>query len=152
MLLEATDKLVSHLQTDLSKNTVDALSRKGVEILFGSKGWKILMVKSFTWIHFKLSPARTLIWTAGVRASGLMDHLGLEQDEQKRIRVLPTLQLPGFSNAYMIGDAAYVENSERKPLPMTAPVAMQQAKLAARNILAYMGNLHYYPLLFRILA
>ncbi|NTW43368.1 MAG: NAD(P)/FAD-dependent oxidoreductase [Anaerolineaceae bacterium] len=135
VLLEATDKLVSHLQTDLSKNTVISLSRKGVEIMFGSKlvdyNGEIIRLDPF-----QTFPARTLIWTAGVRASGLMDLLGLSQAGQKRIRVLPTLQLPEFSSAYVIGDSAYVENSEGKALPMTAPVAMQQAKHAVRNILA----------------
>ena len=135
VLLEATDKLVSHLQTDLSKNTVISLSRKGVEIMFGSK----VVDYNGEFIRldpFQTFPARTLIWTAGVRASGLMDLLGLSQAGQKRIRVLPTLQLPEFSNAYVIGDLAYVENSEGKALPMTAPVAMQQAKHTVRNILA----------------
>jgi len=148
VLLEATDKLVSHLQTDLSKNTVTALSLKGVEIMFGSKvidyDGEIIRLEPF-----QTFSARTLIWTAGVRASGLMDLLGLSLAGQNRIRVLPTLQLPGFSRAYVIGDAAYVENLEGKPLPMTAPVAMQQAKLATRNILADIAGTPLNPFTFQ---
>lgn len=148
VLLEAADKLVAHLQTDLSKNTVIALSRKGVEIIFGSKvvdyNGEVIRLDPFQTL-----PARTLIWTAGVRASGLIDQLGLSQAGQKRIRVLPTLQLPEFSSAYVIGDAAYVENSEGKALPMTAPVAMQQAKLTSRNILADMAGSPLIPFTFQ---
>ncbi len=84
-----------------------------------------------------------------MRASSLIDHLGLEQDEQKRIRVLPTLQLPGYEMVYAIGDSARVENLEKKPLPMTAPVAMQEASWAARNILASLGNQPLLPFVFR---
>jgi len=148
VLLEATDKLVSHLQTDLSNSTVTALSRKGVEIMFGSKvidyDGEIIRLDPF-----QTFPARTLVWTAGVRASGLMDLLGLSQAGQKRICVLPTLQLPEFRSVYVIGDAAYVENPEGKPLPMTAPVAMQQAKLAVRNILANMAGSPLIPFTFQ---
>ena len=148
VLLEATGKLVSHLQTDLSNNTVTALSRKGVEILFGSK--VVDYDGEFIRLDpFQTFPARTLIWTAGVRASGLMDRLGLSQAGQNRIRVLPTLQLPGFSNAYVIGDAAYVENPQGKALPMTAPVAMQQATLAVRNILADIEGTRTHPFAFK---
>ena len=148
VLLEATTKLVSHLDTNLSENTVDALARKGVDILFGSR------VENFDGKLIQLDskndlPSRTLIWTAGVRASSLIDHLGLEQDEQKRIRVLPTLQLPGYEMVYAIGDSAHVENLEMKPLPMTAPVAMQEASWVARNILASMRNQPLLPFVFR---
>ena len=60
VLLEATTKLVSHLDTNLSKNTVDALARKGVDILFGSR------VENFDGKLIQLDlkndlPSRTLI-------------------------------------------------------------------------------------------
>ncbi len=52
-----------------------------------------------------------------------------------RVKILLTLQLPEYSDVYVIGDAAYLEE-HGKPLPMVAQVAMQQGGHAAKNILA----------------
>jgi NADH dehydrogenase len=79
-------------------------------------------------------PARTLIWAAGARAAGLVERLGLPQGAQGRVRVLDTLQVPGHDDVFAIGDAALLER-EGQPLPMMAPVAMQQGVLVARNLL-----------------
>jgi len=85
-------------------------------------------------------PAATLIWAAGVRANPLVDGLGVEQASLKQVRVLPTLQLPGYPDVFLIGDAAYVEDKNGKPLPMVAPVAMQQAELASSNLKAMLSG------------
>jgi len=76
----------------------------------------------------------TLIWTAGVRSAEITDRLGMEQAAGKRIRVGPTLQLPGHPEVFIIGDAAYLEDEHRQPLPMLATVAQQEARAAAHNL------------------
>lgn len=48
--------------------------------------------------------------------------------------VKPTLQLPGYPEVYVIGDAAYLEDEKGQPLAMLATVAQQQARHVARNI------------------
>jgi len=77
----------------------------------------------------------TLIWTAGVHASELVESLGTDKGSGGRIQVKPTLQLPGFPEVYVIGDAAYLEDRNGQALPLLATVAQQEAKHAARNIL-----------------
>ena len=79
-------------------------------------------------------PSRTMIWAAGIRAAHLADLLGAEQGSQGRVKVTPTLQLPDHPEVFVIGDAAYLESADGRPLPMVAPVAMQQAVTAAENI------------------
>jgi NADH dehydrogenase len=59
--------------------------------------------------------------------------LGLPTARQGRVPVERTLQLPGAPEAFVIGDAAYLEDAG-KPLPMMAPVAMQMGDTAADNI------------------
>jgi NADH dehydrogenase len=78
--------------------------------------------------------SHTLIWTAGVRSAEITDRLGVPQTVGRRIRVEPTLQLPGHPEVFIIGDAAYLEDDKGTPLPMLATVAQQEAKAAARNI------------------
>jgi NADH dehydrogenase len=58
----------------------------------------------------------------------------LQQAAAKRVRVDPTLQLPQRPEVFMIGDAAYLEDSKGQPLPMLATVAQQEAAVAAKNI------------------
>jgi NADH dehydrogenase len=79
-------------------------------------------------------PSQTLIWAAGVRAADLADRLAVEKGRQGRIKVTPTLQLPQHPEVFIIGDAAYLEDEQGQPLPMVAPVAIQQANLATANI------------------
>ncbi len=78
--------------------------------------------------------AHTLIWTAGVHASKLAETLDAEKKAGGRILVKPTLQLPGYPEVYVIGDAAYLEDENGQPLSLLATVAQQEAKHAAENI------------------
>jgi NADH dehydrogenase len=132
ILLEASDRLLAAMPEPLRAATAETLWRKHVEVRFGAA------VADFDSEQVSLKggeiiPAHTLIWGAGVRAAHLLDTLGLAQASLKRVRVEPTLQVPGHPEVFVIGDAAYFEEDGR-PLPMVAQVAMQQAELAAGNI------------------
>ena len=132
LLLEASDRLLAAMPEPLRAATAETLWRKHVEVRFGAA------VAGFDGQRVSLKggeiiPARTLVWGAGVRAQHLVDTLGLPQASQKRVRVEPTLQVPGHPEVFVIGDAAYLEENGQ-PLPMVAQVAMQQARLAAANI------------------
>ncbi len=72
----------------------------------------------------------TVVWTAGVRGAPLAEAWGLPVGRGGRVQVLSTLQAPGQPRVYVVGDG--------NPLPMLAPVAMQQGEQAARNILRQM--------------
>ena len=133
LLLEATDRLLAAMPAGLGQATREALKKKGVEVRFGAA------VESFDGQTVKLHggetiPTHTLIWAAGVRSAALVDTLGLPQAAQQRVRVEPTLQLPGHPEVYVIGDATYLEDENKAPLPMVAPVAMQQGEHAADNL------------------
>lgn len=83
-------------------------------------------------------PARTVIWAAGVRASGLAETLGRATgagvDRAGRVSVAPDLTLPGHPEVFALGDMIRVDGAE--PLPGVAPVAMQQGRYAAKAIRA----------------
>ncbi len=80
--------------------------------------------------------ARTVIWAAGNAASPLMKSLPGALDRAGRIQVTPELNLPDHPEIYVIGDTAHCAGKDGKPLPGVSPVAMQQGKWAAKNILA----------------
>jgi NADH:ubiquinone reductase (H+-translocating) len=79
--------------------------------------------------------AATVLWAAGVKASPLGARTGLEVDPQGRIIVEPDLTIKGHPHVFVTGDQARFTHQTGKPLPGTAPVAMQAGRYAARTIL-----------------
>jgi len=132
LLLEATDRLLAAMPPRLSAAAAERLWSRHVEVRFGAA------VEAYDGSCARLKggesiPARTLVWAAGVKAAGLTSSLGLPTARQGRIVVEPTLQVPGHPEVQVIGDAAWLEHAGA-PLPMMAPVAIQMAETAARNI------------------
>ncbi len=133
VLLEATQRLLAGMPAVLSEATAETLWRKHVEVRFSAAvtdfdGTQIVLKGG------EIIPSQTLIWAAGVRAVSLAASLGVPQGSLGRIKVTPTLQLAEHPEVFVIGDVAYLEGRDGKPLPMVAPVAMQQAAVAAGNI------------------
>ena len=80
--------------------------------------------------------AGTVIWAAGVLASGLSSVLaeasGAETDKVGRILVEPDLTLPGHPEVFAIGDMVQIRGAEL--LPGVAPVAMQMGRYVAKAV------------------
>ncbi len=134
ILMEAAPTILNGFPPALQAAARRSLEQKKVEVRVEAKvsnydGERLTLESG------EVIPTRTVLWSAGVRAASLMSKLGIEQASMGRIRVLPTLQLPGYAEVYVVGDAAYLEENSR-PLPMVAQVAMQQGRHAAQNILA----------------
>ncbi len=132
LLLEATDRLLAPMPERLREAAAETLWRKHVEVRFGAA------VEDCDGARVRLKggeviPAHTLIWAAGAKAVALTAKLGLPTARQGRVTVTPTLQVADHPEVYVIGDAAYLE-AGGEPLPMMAPVALQMAQAAARNI------------------
>ena len=133
LLIEATGSVMAAYPDQLRKATMDLLKSKNVEILLDCR------LTDYNGRTISLADGSrietdTLIWTAGVRSAELTDRLGVQQASAGRVRVEPTLQLPGHPEVFVVGDSAYVEDRKGQPLPMLATVAQQQASTAARNL------------------
>jgi len=132
LLLEAADRLLGGFPPRLSEAAARTLWHKMVEVRHGAAvadyDGAVVRLRSGEMI-----PAHTLIWAAGAAAVSLTSRLGLPTAKQGRIAVEPTLQVRGHPEVFVIGDAAYLEH-DGEPLPMMAPVAIQQAETAAANI------------------
>jgi NADH dehydrogenase len=76
--------------------------------------------------------AGAIIWTAGVRASELIESLPGPHDRIGRAVVNAQLQLEGHPEVFVIGDSAAAINAQEAP--RVAPVAIEQGRVAARNI------------------
>src|SRR3984893_387038 len=76
--------------------------------------------------------AGTVIWTAGVRASELIESLPGPHDRIGRAVVNAQLQLEGYPDIFVIGDSAAAVTAPEAP--RVAPAAIQQGGIAARNV------------------
>jgi NADH dehydrogenase len=56
------------------------------------------------------------------------------------VKVAPDLSLPDHPDIFVIGDAAYVENDQGKPLPGIAPVALQQGRFLGKMLKNIVGS------------
>ena len=81
-------------------------------------------------------PARTLVWTAGVRASPLLAQLELPLDERGRVVVDETLRVAGTEDVWALGDCAAVKNCRTPGTvdPPTCQHALRQARRLAKNL------------------
>ena len=138
LLLEAASAPLGTFQPNLREAARRSLEKKHVEVKLGAK------VESVNDESIRLAggeeiAAGTVIWTAGVRASELGQALGLPLGRQARVRVEPTLQLPGHPVVFVIGDLAGATD-RGAPLPMLIPVAMQEGRHVAATISELVRN------------
>ena len=138
LLVEAADRVLTSFAPSLSAKAERALQRLGVTVLTGRTvvGIDAAGVTLEGGIAERV-PSRTVVWAAGVTASGLAGRLaeltGADRDRAGRIAVEPDLTLPGHPEVFAIGDMVRVRGAdgETVTLPGVAPVAMQQGRYAA---------------------
>jgi NADH:quinone reductase (non-electrogenic) len=138
LLLEAAAAPLGTFVPTLREAARKSLEKKGVEVMLGAKVESV-DESSIRLVGGKEIAAGTVIWTAGVRASDLGKALGIELGRQARVKVEPTLQVPGHPAAFVIGDLAGA-SVEGAPLPMLIPVAMQEGKQVAATIAELVRN------------
>ena len=133
ILMEGTDQLLAGMPADLGEAARRMLASKGVAVRFNAliTGYDAERVRLKSG---EILPAGTLIWAAGVRAVHLMSRLNVPLSRLGQAIVGPDLRIPGHPDVYVIGDAAAPPAPDGKPLPMVAPVAIQQAEQTAANI------------------
>ncbi|MEA2213474.1 MAG: hypothetical protein QOF83_3422 [Solirubrobacteraceae bacterium] len=143
MLVEMGDRLLTAFPESLSRRATRSLQKLGVEPTLNKTVIDIdtegVALQSREGASERVT-ARTVIWAAGVKASGLAAKLaepaGAEVDRAGRVIVAPDLTLPGHPEVIALGDMASVSDGQGGTLglPGLAPVAIQQGAYAARSI------------------
>ena len=131
-IIEAGPRLVPSFSESLSVKTQKDLEKLGVTVLTNTSVKEVLPDTIVT-IDGNVIPANTTVWAAGVKGVPAMDLLHLPIT-RGRIDVSSTLQVTGYENVWAIGDIAGVVGEGGNPLPMVAPVAMQQGRFLAKQI------------------
>jgi NADH dehydrogenase len=142
LLVEADDRVLTSFPPSLSAKAARSLERIGVTPLLGRTvvgidGEGVTVERDGKTDRIA---ARTVIWAAGVAASGLASTLaeltGAERDRAGRVTVEQDLTLPGHPEVFALGDMVRVRGSDgtAQVLPGVAPVAMQQGRYAAKVV------------------
>lgn len=93
----------------------------------------------------------TLVWTAGTSPNPLLQKLPCEK-ERGRLKVSPTMEVPGWPRVWALGDCALVPDPSGKPYPPTAQHALRQGKVAAQNVEACVRGRRQRPFVFSTLG
>ncbi len=133
IVIEGSPHILGAYPPDLSDNGKRQLEQIGVEVRQGVSVTNVtsdgVEIKGGEFI-----PARTVIWAAGNAASPLGKSLGVPIDRAGRVTINEDLTIPGHPEVQVIGDMANFSHQTGKPLPGVSPVAMQQGRHAARNV------------------
>ena len=134
ILVEGGKRVLAAYPEDLSASALRQLQELGVEVMTGVRAENL--TENGLEVAGKVIPSRVKIWAAGNAASFVGKTLGLPVDRDGRVIVQDDLTIPGHPEVQVIGDLAnFTSTKDGKPLPGVSPVAIQQGRHAARNIL-----------------
>jgi len=131
-LIEAGDRLLPPFSPSLSARTKKDLEKLGVKVMLNS-AVKALEHRKVILKDGTSLPSEITVWAAGVQGSPAMAQLNLPV-VGNRLAVDASLQIKNYPNIWALGDIAGALGKDGRPLPMVAPVAIQQGKFIANQI------------------
>lgn len=139
VLVEASNRILPEVGPEMGKWTAEQLRERGIEVKMETR------LNSCEGGHVVLSngeefDAETLVWTAGVKSSPVVNAGDLPIDERGRIKTTARLTVAGVRDAFAAGDVAGVPDVT-DPGQYCAPNAqhaVRQAKVLADNLVKYM--------------
>ncbi len=143
VLIEAGPRILPTFDAALAAKAAEALKSRGVEVHTSSPAKAI--EHDLVQLDQSEILAHTIIWAAGVAASPLAKTMGVELDRGGRVKVRSDLTVEGHPEVFVIGDLAACVDAEGRTMPGLAPVAIQQGRWAARNIIGALNGESYKP-------
>ena len=133
VLVEGEPLVLAAYPDDLRRSAMKQLADLGVEVHTGIHATNL--TEQGLQVGKEFIPCRVKIWAAGNNASFVGHSLGVPTDKVGRVLVNNDLTIPNHLEVQVIGDLANFSHQTGEPLPGVSPVAMQQGRHAARNIL-----------------
>ena len=131
LVLEAAPDILRGIGPKLAEHARKRLDVSGIEVRTSAPVTRVL--EGAVEINGNESiAADTVIWTAGVRASELIESLPGPHDRIGRAVVNANLQLEAYPEIFVVGDSAGAVTAP--DTPRVAPAAIQQGRIAARNV------------------
>jgi NADH:quinone reductase (non-electrogenic) len=149
VLVHSGARILPEVSESLSEYALKKLRGQGVEVVLGVR------ITEATGNHVYLDdgddiPSQTLIWTAGVAPSPLLDTLDLPRTANGKVETDVTLQVKGRRNIWCLGDCAAIPDLiTGKTCPPTAQHALRQGRRLAENLAASIRGRPLQPFRFR---
>ena len=151
-IVDMEDRLLKAMSPEASASAEKFLKKFDVNM------WLKTKVVAYDGKTLALSNGKTLlsdtvIWAAGVTAAAIPGLKTQASTFNNRIKTDQFNKAEGYDNIFAVGDAAAVISKEYpKGHPMLAPVAIQQARLLAKNLQRLMNKKPLKPFVYRDLG
>ena len=146
ILIEAGPRILTMYPESLQQAALGSLRRLGVDVLLSTAVTNV--GPSGVEAGGRHIEAGTVLWAAGIAASGIARSLGVPLDRAGRVTVEPDLAVPGHPEIFAIGDLAAL-HQDGTPLPGVAQVAIQMGRHAAKTICRTAAGLPREPFRYR---
>jgi NADH dehydrogenase len=136
VLVHSGTRILPEVSESLSEYALRKLREQGVEVMLGAR------IAGYSGHAVQLAdgraiPTQTLVWTAGVAPSPLLDLLDLPRLPNGKVETEATLQVKGRPGVWALGDCAAIPDLiTGKTCPPTAQHALRQGRQVAENIAA----------------
>ncbi|MFI0792884.1 NAD(P)/FAD-dependent oxidoreductase [Micromonospora rubida] len=135
VLVEATQRVLPEVDRDMGAYTVQQLLKRNMDIRLDTRLESCVdgVVKLSDGDSFR---SDTIVWTAGVKPSPMLDATDFPRDERRRVTCLPTLQVVDgdrvVEGAWSAGDCAAVPDLTKEPGNFCSPSAQHAVRQATR--------------------
>ena len=135
VLVDAAPKILPEIPRRLGDYAARQLVKRGVDIRVGTT-LESVEEHAATLSDGERIATDTLVWTAGVRATPMVDRFGFPVDEKGRVKVGATLCVEERDDVWSLGDCARVPNEATPGQfdPPTCQHALRQARRLAKNL------------------
>jgi len=155
-LVELNDRLLPEMPAEMGEYARSRLTRRGFDVRLGTA---IREVREDAVVVARgdateTIPARTVVWTGGVRPAPIVSEAGVEVDKAGRAVTRPTMET-SREGVYAIGDCAAipdVDGQEGARHAPTAQNAVREARRLAANIVARIDGGSPIPFRYRPLG
>jgi NADH:ubiquinone reductase (H+-translocating) len=133
ILIEAGPRLLPALHPASSRRALEQLQSLGVDVRLGHPVTQVY--EDGVEVNGERLRSRNVIWAAGVRASPLVETLGVPLGAGRRVPVEKDCSVPGHPHVFVIGDAALlVDAKSGRQVPGVSQGALQMGRYVARVI------------------
>jgi NADH dehydrogenase len=142
IIVESESSILAGNQEDLINYAMNSLESRGVEFITDAT---IVEAAEDHVVYEKYGekvklPARTLVWTGGVRGNQLLEQSGIPTTNGKAV-VREDMRIASNDSVYVVGDCALIKNHESGGYyPANADTAIASAEVAADNIKAQVNG------------
>jgi NADH:ubiquinone reductase (H+-translocating) len=150
-MVHSQDQILPEVAPSLRDFARKKMEKAGVTILLNSRA------VAATHEGIELKDGRkllgaTIVCTIGTTPSALVQSLHVPK-EKGRIRTTSDMRIEGHTNAWALGDCAFIINDfDKKPSPTTAQFAERQGRQAARNLVRVLHGEPTQPFRFKALG